>query len=446
MLDRYTRPEMLELWARPETKFEYWLKVECAWNDARAERGEISWAAANAIRKHAKINVLRMKEIEAKVQHDMIAFVIAVQESLDDAGVGQYTELFHERLTSYNVEDPAMVLMLRKALEYILLEMTKLLAALRKRAKEFKYCYMIMRTHGQFAEPSTFGHLLLVFADAVRRSIRRLEMVYHHELIEANISGAVGSYGEINPALEQHTATLLGLKPALAETQILQRDRHASLMTTIAIAGSTIEQMCRTFWEMMRSDVRELQEPFGKGQKGSSAMAHKKNPISTEQGQGIPRLLRSNAQAAMENIATPEGRDISQSSVERHIFPDATSQLHYLAIRATNLVEGLVVFPDRMKENLEVGTQGTWAGQRVRTALMRSGVDYHAAYGYIQNMSFKALDEKRSLHVLVSKYLLPSYNQTAQQILGQAELAELFDYKSYVRSGIEHIFVANDLA
>lgn len=441
MLARYTRPEMQELWGREETKLEYWLSVEAAWVRSRAQRKDIPIEVFQAIRDNAKIDVARMKQIEAETQHDMIAFVMMVQESLTAAGVGQHKERFHELLTSYNTEDPAMVLMLRKAVLYILEELDKLEMALTERAREHKYSYMIMRSHGQFAEPSTFGHLLLVFANAISRSIRRLRYVYDLDMNEANISGAVGSYGDIDPELEGDTARFLGLKPALAETQILQRDRHAALLSAIAIAGASIEQLARTLWEMARSEVAEVQEPRGRKQKGSSAMAHKKNPIGIEQLMGMARLLRGHAHAAMENIATPEARDISQSSVERHIFADSTSLLHYMAIRATNLINGLVVFPERMKENLEIGTFGTWAGQRVRTALMRKGIDYNAAYEYVQKASFEAISMREPLTKRLMK-MAPAVSS----ILDEGELEKCFDYKAYIGRGIEHIFKVNGLA
>ena len=441
MLVRYTRPEMAQLWLREETKYECWLSIEVAFLSARAKHGDIGAEVPDLVMRNAKIDLTRMKEIEDEVGHDMIAFVKMIQESLVAAGLGQYKERFHELLTSYNTEDPAMVLMLRAALDYILDEMTKLKEALVARAFEHKHTYMIMRTHGQFAEPSTFGHLLLVFASALGRSLSRIEHCLETELIHGNISGAVGSYGEIDPALEEAALAEVGLRPARAETQILQRDRHAEVLSVLAIAASSIEQMMRTFWEMCRSDVGELQEPRKKKQRGSSAMAHKKNPIGIEQLMGLPRLLRGYAHAAMENIATPEGRDISQSSVERHIFPDATSLLHYMAYRATKIVEGLVVFPERMKHNLMIQTHGTWAGQPVRTALMRAGVDYDTAYEYVQTASFQAIDRGIDLSICLSD--LPLSEADARNglgILGPEIMAKCFDPAEYVGRGIEHIF------
>ncbi len=441
MLERYTRPEMADLWLREERKLEYWLKIELAFLVARVEHGDIPKQAVIFIRDNAKINVVRMKEIEDEVQHDMIAFVKMIQESLTAAGNSQYNQRFHELLTSYNTEDPAMILMLRGATELILQQLTRLRDALRTRAQEHKYTYMIMRSHGQFAEPSTFGALCLVFANAIARSIRRIEVVYHEDLIDANLSGAVGSYGEIDPSLEEHAAALVGLLPAKAETQILQRDRHAALLSAIAIAGASIGQMARTFWEMCRSEVGELQEPRKAKQRGSSAMAHKKNPIGLEQLIGLPRLLRANAHAAIENIETPEARDISQSSVERHIFPDSTGLLHYMAFRAANIVEKLVVVSERMKHNLEVETRGVWAGQPIRTALMSAGMDYDTAYEYVQSMSFQAIDQKRHL-----RDVMESAQISISSVLDIQKINSCFDYREYVGRGIEHIYKVNGLA
>ncbi len=446
MLGRYTRPVMEQLWGREETKLEMWLEIELAFLEARADRGDIPREAFIAIRDNAKINVVCMKEIEAEVGHDMIAFVKMIQESLTEAGVGQYNQRFHELLTSYNTEDPAMILMLKKATEYILDELAKLRDALNAKAQEHLDTYMIMRSHGQFAEPSTFAHLLLVFANAISRSVRRIETAYHEELSDGNISGAVGSYGEIDPELERHALKLRGLQPAMAETQILQRDRHAALLSSFAVAAGSIAQMARTFWEMSRSEVREIQEPRSAKQRGSSAMAHKINPIGLELLIGMARLLRAHSHAAMENIDTPEARDISQSNVERHIFPDATSQLHYMAIRATNIVKGLVVFPERMKHNLEVETRGVWAGQPVRTALMNAGIDYDTAYEYVQAASFEAIDKERTLLDVCQRRSLSKVDQrTALDVLGEVRLATCFQVKEYVGRGVEHIYRVNGL-
>lgn len=446
MLDRYTLKPMKELWGSEEVKFGYWLQVELDVLRARCMLVELSAPALKAIVLHAKFDVVRIKKLEAIYDHDMIAFIACVQEYLERAGAGQYKEEFHKRLTSYDVEDPAMILMLREAVNLILHELERLHDTLQKRANEHKWTLMIARTHGQYAEPTTFGHLLLVYAEAVARSIRRLYSAYNEDLAEIKLSGAVGSYGGLDPRIEMLAFRDLGLRAAHAETQILQRDRHAALLSALAIAAGTIEQMCRTFWEMMRSDVDELEEPRKATQRGSSAMAHKKNPILVERLMGMARLMRGYAHAAQENIATPEGRDISQSSVERNILPDATALLHYMASRAAFLVDGLVVHTDVMLDTLENRTFGVWATQPVRMALMEAGVPYDTAYEYLQRCAFEAIKRKFNLKWALSISAMPLSEQdprTALDILGERKLYECFDARRYIECGIEHMFAHN---
>jgi len=443
MLPRYTDPRFLALWG-DQCKKGKWLEVEIAFLAARVTHGQLSSEAYSAIKTHAKVNLARMDELEADFGHDMIAFVVAVQETLEQAGVGQYASELHKFLTSYDVEDPAMVMLLRRAVTLDIDALAALEDALRIKAKEHKWTLMIARTHGQYAEPDTFGRLLLVFAEAVKRGRTRLERCLMQELSEAKISGAVGNYPGLKPAMEACALGHLGLEPAKAETQILQRDRFAAVLSNIAVAGATIEQICRTFWELMRSEIHELEEPRGKKQRGSSRMAYKKNPILTEQLQGMARLLRGHATASLENVATPDCRDISQSSVERHILPDATALLHYMAFKLTKLVEGLVVFPDRMRQNLD-DTQGVWAAQPIRDALMEAGVPYHEAYEYTQRTGFKAAQERLPfLDCLLSETISESDKRTALEILGPKRLNDFFDAKTYISDGIEYIFAQQD--
>lgn len=438
MLARYTLEPMKRLWGDPQTKFEYWLKVELAMLKARQLAGQLSEDAYNAISSHAKIDVARIDQLETEYRHDMIAFIVAVQESLVAAGVGEYKGELHKLLTSYDTEDPAMVLMLRRAVELVLTELELLSDALCVQAYAHKETLMIARTHGQFAEPAAFGAMLLVHYYEIDRSMSRLRHVLDTDLSEGKMSGAVGSYAGLDPDLEVAALKELGLKPAKAETQILQRDRHANLMNVLAVAASSIERLARTFWEMMRSDVGELQEPRGKKQRGSSAMSHKKNPITTEQLMGLPRLLRGYAHAAMENVATPECRDISQSSVERHVFPDSTALLHYMANKAANLVAGLVVNPERMLYNLETGSRGVWATQLVRNSLMESGIEYNVAYEYTQTAAFQpdVAFKEAVTHMPMSE----TDPRTALSILGEERLEQCFDAWAYVRPGVEHLF------
>ncbi len=430
---------MRELWLREETKFEHWHAVELAVLYARAVLGELPMAAYEDIKALAKIDLKRIEQLEAEYEHDLLGFIGTVQESLDASVAKQYRTEYHKRLTSYDVEDPALILMLRQATRLIIAELGNLETALRRRALKYQWTLMIAATHGQDAEPTTFGHLLLIYAEAVRRSSDRLAWVMEHELSEGKISGAIGNYADVTPKIEANALQQLKLRPARAESQILQRDRHAMLLSTIAIAGGTIEQMARTFWEMCRSRCRELQEPRKPKQRGSSAMPWKRNPIKLEQFQGLPRLLRAYAQAAGENIATPDFRDISQSSVERHIFPDATSLLHYLAVKMTAVVDGLVVFPERMLQNLHA-TQSVWAGNRVRTALLERGIPYDAAYEYVQRVSFEAVESGTDVsHLLAQRSISDADHRTAHDVLG-TNLVTFFDAKAYVERGINHIF------
>lgn len=439
MLARYTRPAFLDHWSELNKK-RTWLEVELAFLAARVETGGLSAEAYDAIKKNAKLNLERMDAFEADVKHDMIAFVKDVQESLKEAGVGQYASEVHKYLTSYDIEDPAMVLLLKRAIHMDIGALEKLEDALRAQARKHKWTLMIHRTHGQFAEPGTFGHLLLVFAESVKRSEARLWLVMQKELSEGKISGAVGNYPGMDPELEAIALQRLELKPTDAETQILQRDRFAAVISAVALASATIEQISRTFWEMMRSDVGELQEPRGKKQRGSSRMAYKKNPITIEQLQGLPRLLRSHLVAAMENVATPECRDISQSSVERHIFPDATALLDYMADKLTKIVQDLVVFPGRMQENFE-RTYGVWAAQPIRDALMETGISYDEAYDYLQSCGFEAIEKRTSLLNVVSEVVISkAVVLTAKDVLGIDRLRSFFDARAYIEKGTEHIF------
>jgi adenylosuccinate lyase len=432
---------MRTLWLRPETKFEHWLMVECAVLQAKADLGIIPQAVALAIAQHASFTVDRINELDEKYRHDLIAFVTTVQESLERAGVGEHKERFHEGLTSYDTEDPALVIMLRKGAALVIASLAELEFALRAKADEHRETVMIARTHGQSAEPDTFGHLLLVFAEAVARAKRRIADVVQNDLGEGRIAGAVGTYATVSPNVERRALEILELRPARTSTQILQRDRHAALIASLAIAAATIEQMARTFWQMMRSDVRELEEPRKEDQRGSSAMSHKRNPILTEQLFGLPRLLRGHAQAAIENIATTEWRDISQSSVERHIYPDATSLVHYMATKAAGLVRDLVVFPERMRQNLETGTRGTWASQRVRLALMAHGIAYDDAYTYTQQAAFEAVDQRRSFRtVLESTRISAADPRRIYDVLNVSELDRCFDAQDSLRIGMSHIF------
>lgn len=442
MIPRYTLEPMSKLWVREETKYEYWLKVELAVLAARAGLGQISSETYLKIGAVACINVRRILEIEEEIDHDLLAFVNQVQEVIQANLGSEYANEFHRGLTSFDTEDPAYVLMLREAVNLVLSELNELEKIIITKAKEYKWALMIARTHGQYAEPDTFGHLLLVFANEVGRVKVRVEQLLETELKEAKISGAVGNYAGLDPAIEREALKILGLVPANAETQIMQRDRYSTVINTLAVAAGVIEQIARTFWEMMRSDCRELEEPRRKKQKGSSAMAHKKNPILTERMMGMARLVRGYAHSVMESISTPEWRAIEQSCVERVAVADAFILVHYMVSKYRGVVQRLTVFEQNMFENLNDRTRGVWAGQQVRNKLMAAGVDYETAYRYVQQCSFDAVRLKFHVIEYFKANTISDEREakTAEEILGAAELESCFDAKAYIEKGINHIF------
>ncbi|MDD2646831.1 MAG: adenylosuccinate lyase [Patescibacteria group bacterium] len=440
MIPRYTPKEVRGFWT-DRTKLKYWLKVELAALWARMKLDEISAECYKAICRHAGFTLKRIGELEAISDHDLAAFVDCVRETLCQKGVKrQRAEEVHKRLTSYDTEDPALMLMLIKVGRLIVEALQKLEDALLVKAQEYKWTLVTARTHGQAAEPTTFGKELLVFAYAVRRAKERLEWSIEHDLRYGKMSGAVGTYAGMNPELETLACQRLGLKPALVSTQILQRDRHAAFLANLVIATSTIEQIARTFWVRMRFEVMELQEPRRPKQKGSSAMPHKKNPILTERLIGLARVMRGYLQTALENIATHEDREISQSGPERIILPDATTLALYMTQKITSIVSRMKVFPERMRENLDM-SQGTWAGQRVRYALVEVGVPDAVAYELVQRASFEAVSQRKPLaKVLWAMPLSESDQRRPGDIIHGAAYRNLFDPQSYIKDGVETIF------
>ncbi|MBI2624312.1 adenylosuccinate lyase [Candidatus Parcubacteria bacterium] len=440
MLPRYTLPEMEALWS-DKAKFARWLQVELEVLKARAGLHELPWEVWETTRSHAQADPERIAELEAEFEHDMVAFVTAVKESLERAGVGERARHFHNGLTSYDIEDPALILTLREAVRLVVRELDHFAHALTEKAREHQWTMVVARTHGQPAAPTTFGQILLVSAEQVQRSIGRLNEAIRTELGFGKLSGAVGIFGTTTPLLEMRTLEGLGLEPARAETQILQRDRHAIVMSILAVAACSIEQMCRTFWELMRGEVRELAEARTPRQRGSSAMPHKRNPIVTERLMGLSRMVRACQGAALENIATPEWRDISQSSVERHIFPIATGLVHYMAVQATALVRGLQVFPERMLRYLSVTSYGVWAGQAVWLRLMEAGLESGIAYVYVQQAADDAVAGERHLRDVLSERPISDGDlRTAAQIIGHDELERCFDARAQIEQSVRHLF------
>ena len=376
MIERYTRPAMGRIWT-DENKYRCWLQVEAAASRVLAEDGVIPASAAEDIATKATVSTARVAEIEAEVKHDVIAFTTAVAESLQKQGLdGQSSRWLHYGLTSNDIVDTAQALQVKEASVLIREGIVALSAVLKRRAIEFRHTPTIGRTHGIHAEPTTFGLKLLNWYAEMQRNLARFDAAAE-DMRVGKLSGAVGAFGHLKPEHEERICARLGLKPAPVATQVIQRDRHAAYIATLAILGSTLDKIAVEVRHLQRTEVREVQEYFSEKQKGSSAMPHKKNPITSEQISGLARILRGNAQAAMENIPLWHERDISHSSVERVIFPDSTILADYLLAKATDLIDRLLVYPERMKKNLESHRRADLLGP----VAARSGRGRNAARG-----------------------------------------------------------------
>lgn len=454
MLTRYLLEPMADIWGVGEegalrTKYVLWLAVEEAIIGARVARGTLRAADAKAMLDAMTVDPSRIAVLEAETQHDFASFVGHHEEQLDAAGLGDLKRYLHKPFGSYDVEDTAIMMQLRRSFVSILTAAQTLERALQRKAEEHRTTLMIARTHGQAALPTTFGQLLLVYATEMRRNVRRLQRVIEDECQEAKLAGDVGNFVGVDPALAQKALEALFFRQAEAETQILQRDRHASMLGTLAVVASSIAKFCETFWLMMHANARELEEPFARGQKGSVAMPHKKNPIVTERLIGMAREVRHCAALASENSVVREHRDISQSNVERRIFADATATTFYSLEKFRWIVENMTVRPEEMLRHI-AETHETWAGQRLREALIEKGVDDELAYRYVQCLSFEAVAQRRPLSAFAEEYDVtiegfadfnaPSVGRTAKDILGDERFAQAFDLASYVMPGIDHLF------
>ncbi len=394
MIERYTLPEMGEIWTE-RTKFQKWLDVELLAVEAWCELGEVPPEAVDNIRAKADFEPARILEIEAVTHHDVIAFLTNVAEY-----VGEDSRFVHYGLTSSDVLDTGLALQMRDAMDVILAEAIEVCRTLRARALEFRDTPMIGRTHGIHAEPTVFGHKLALYAFEMARDIERLRRA--REVISyGKISGAVGTYGNIDPRVEAYVCEKLGLRPAEVSTQVLQRDRHAEYLAAIAITGATCEKIATEVRALQRTDILEAEEPFAKGQKGSSAMPHKRNPIICERIAGMARLLRGNAVAALENVALWHERDISHSSVERVIIPDSTITLHYMLVKLHNVIKGLQVYPERMLANLE-RTGGLIHSERVLLSLVGQGLTREEAYALVQRNAMRSWETGEPLLELLA--------------------------------------------
>ncbi|MBM4366141.1 MAG: adenylosuccinate lyase [Deltaproteobacteria bacterium] len=376
MITRYSTPEMVALWTT-ERRFGIMLEIELLACEAMEARGEVPPGTAATCRERAKFDPARVDEIEKTVKHDVIAFLTNVNEHIGEPG-----RHLHKGMTSSDVLDTALAVQLKTAGEFILVELDGVLAALRARAEEHVDTLCIGRSHGVHAEPTTFGWKLAILWDELRRGRERLVHA-NRDIAVGKISGAVGTFAHVHPEVEAHVCARLGLAPAPASNQVVQRDRHAFYFAVLALLATSIEKIAVEIRHLQRTEVLEAEEPFTPGQKGSSAMPHKRNPILSENLTGLARLMRGYADAAMENVALWHERDISHSSVERVIGPDATVTMHFMLRRLKALVSGLVVYPDHMRRNLEK-SGGIYFSQRVLLALVEAGLSREEAYARVQ--------------------------------------------------------------
>jgi adenylosuccinate lyase len=419
MIERYTHPDMGRIWS-DQRKYETWLAVEMAAADAMADAGLIPREAARDIRERGAVDAARILDIESTTQHDVIAFTTAVAER-----VGPSARWLHFGLTSSDVIDTALALQVREAADLILEDLDGLMEAVRVRAEEHRRTPMIGRTHGVHAEPMTFGLKLALWYSQLGRDRRRVERA-RFAMSVGKLSGAVGTFGHLDPAIEAAVCRRLGLEPAPIASQVIQRDRHAELMSALAIVAASLETFALEIRGLQKTEIGEVEEPFAKGQKGSSAMPHKRNPIGSEQICGLARLLRGNAAAALENVALWHERDISHSSVERVIIPDSFIALDHMLRRFTRIVSGMVVYPERMRENLE-RSRGVIFSGTVLLELARRGVPREQAYEWVQRNAMRAFQEQRDFKPLLFA------DPDVSRVLSAGEIDKAFDLDDQLR-------------
>ena len=425
MIQRYTHPDMGRIWS-DQRKYHTWLQVEIAAVDAMVNAGIAPADAARDIRDRGTFDIARIEEIEAVTQHDVIAFTTAVAEH-----VGPSARWLHFGMTSSDVIDTAQALQMREACDLLLTNVDGLMAAVRQRALEHRLTPMIGRTHGVHAEPMTFGLKLALWYAELARDRVRLERA-RASVAVGKISGAVGTFAHLPPAVEADACRMLGLEPAPVASQVIQRDRHAELLSAIAITGSTLEKCALEIRGLQKTEIGEVEEPFAKGQKGSSAMPHKRNPIGCEQIVGLARLLRANAGAGLENNALWHERVISHSSVERVILPDSFIALDHMLRRLTRIVSGLVVYPDRMRENLDRSRGVVFSGT-VLLELARRGVSREQAYEWVQRNAMRSFHEGRDFKSLLRD------DADVAAVLSPADLDAAFDLREQLRH-VDDIF------
>jgi adenylosuccinate lyase len=425
MIERYTLPEMGALWSE-QTKFQKWLDVEIAVCEIHAEMGTIPPEDLEQIKSRASFSVDRINEIEKTTDHDVIAFTTNLAES-----IGEAARFVHYGLTSSDVVDTANALLLRDACDILLKKIDGLLEVLKRRAYEFKSTPQIGRTHGIHAEPTSFGLTFALWYDELRRNRARMEAA-RATVAVGKISGAVGGFAHLDPEVEEKVCARLGLKAAPVSTQIIQRDNYAEYLCTLGIIASSLDKFALQVRHWQRTEVREAQEKFKRGQKGSSAMPHKRNPIVSERICGLARTVRANSIVGLENVALWHERDISHSSAERVVLPDSSITVDYLLQKMTSLIDGLVVYPERMLENLNATRGSIFSGQLL-LALTRAGVSREAAYEWVQRNAMKAWDEGGDLKSLVSA------DQDINGHLSREQVDRVFNLETYLRN-VDQIF------
>jgi len=425
MIDRYSLPAMKNIW-QEENKYKTWLKIELLVCEALFESGEIDKNAIEKIRSNARYSLERIQEIEKVTRHDVLAFTTAVGEKL-----GEYSRYFHQGLTSSDILDTSLALMLKQSAEIIIEDIEKLIKALKEKALEYKYTLMIGRTHGIHAEPITFGFKIALWFSEMQRNLERMKKA-QEEISYGKISGAVGTFAHIDPYVEEYVCAKLSLKPAKISNQIIQRDRHANYLTTLAIIASSLEKFATEIRSLQRTEICETEEKFSAGQKGSSAMPHKRNPIICERICGLSRVVRAYAIIALENVNLWHERDISHSSAERIIIPDSNILIDYMLHKFSNLIDNLNVYPEHMEENMSK-TRGLIFSQKIMLDLTKKGLSREEAYRIVQRISMQVWQGKENFNELILR------DSEIAQYLSESEIRRCFDYQNYLKN-IDQIF------
>ena len=416
---------MAKIW-EPENKFRQWLDVEIAACEAWAELGEIPKKSLETIRKRAKFNIERIDEIEQTVKHDVIAFLTSVAEN-----VGPDSRYIHKGLTSSDIGDTALALLMREAADIIIDDIQELMKVLKSNAYKYKDTLQMGRSHGIHAEPTTFGLTFALWYEEMKRNLTRMKTA-RETISYGQLSGPVGTFSSLPTSIEKYVCKKLGLRPDPVVTQVIQRDRHAEYMNTLALIAGAIEKMAVEIRHLQRTEVLEAEEPFEKGQKGSSAMPHKRNPVGSENLSGLSRVVRANAMAALENIPLWHERDISHSSVERIIIPDSTILINYMLVRMTGILRGLQVYPERMKENID-RSYGLYCSQRVLLKLTEKGMSREDSYSLVQKTAMESWKKRTPFRDLLKK------EPSITKYLSAKDIDNLFDFKFYTKH-VDYIF------